>query len=81
MRVSVLKTMTFESQFQLSGPRLKLSEVSLSFETKTETGKLLMVQTETRIAIIFKTETTGDHSLISDLRGQKGQPIGSDFLF
>ena len=45
MRVSDLETETFESQSQLSRPRLRFSEVSLSF--KTETGKLLMVKTET----------------------------------
>ena len=41
MRVSVLETETetFGSQSQLSRPRLRLSEVSLSFETKNETGK------------------------------------------
>ena len=45
MRVSVLEieTKTFESQSQLSRPRL--SEVSLVFET--ETGKVLMVETKT----------------------------------
>ena len=45
MRVSVLetKTKTFENQSLLSRPRL--SEVSLSF--KTETGKLLRVETKT----------------------------------
>ena len=49
MRVSVLKTETqpFESQSQLSRPRL--SEVSLSFKTKT--GNLLMVETETETRI------------------------------
>ena len=49
MNVSVLETETFESKSQLS--RLRLSEGSLSFETDTETGKLLRVKTET------KTET------------------------
>ena len=57
--VSVSKLrMTSESQSQLSRPRLRLSEVSLSFETKT--GKLLMIETETRIWTIFETETTWD---------------------
>ena len=61
MRVSVLKTETFGSQSQLSRPRL--SEVSLSFETETETGKLLMFETETRIQTIFETETTQERPL------------------
>ena len=47
MKVSVLETETFVSQSQLS--RLRLSEVSLSFETEIETGKLLIVETETKI--------------------------------
>ena len=51
MRVSVLETNTFESQSQLSRPKLRLSEVSLTFDTEDQTGKLLMVETET------KTET------------------------
>ena len=57
MRVSVLEAEieTLESQSQLSRPRLRLSEVSLSFETKT--GKFLMVETETRIWTIFENET------------------------
>ena len=63
MRVSVLKTETqpFESQYKLS--KLRHSEVSLSFETNT--GNLLMVETETetRIWTIFETETTRDWSL------------------
>ena len=49
MGVLVLETETFGSQSQLSIPRL--SEVSLSFETETETGKLLMVKTETETRI------------------------------
>ena len=49
MNVSGLETKTFESKSQLSRPRL--SDVSLSFVTDTETGKLLRVKTET------KTET------------------------
>ena len=65
MRDSVLKTHTFESQSQLSRPKLRVSEVSVSF--KTETGKLMMVKTETktetRIWTIFETETTGDRTL------------------
>ena len=35
---------TFESEPHILRPRLRLSEVSLSFET--ETGKLLMVETK-----------------------------------
>ena len=54
MRVSVLETKAFESQSQFL--RLRLSEVSLSFETKT--GKLRIVETETRIRTNFKIETT-----------------------
>ena len=63
MRVSVLEAEieTLESQSQLSRPRLRLSEVSLSFETKT--GKFLMVETETRIWTIFETKTTRDWPL------------------
>ena len=47
--VSFLETEigTFESQSQLSRPRL--SEVNLSFEAETDTGKLLMVETDTGI--------------------------------
>ena len=55
--------MTFESQSQLSRPRL--SEVSLCFETKT--GKILMVETDTetenRIWTIFETQNTQDQPL------------------
>ena len=36
MRVSVFETQTFESQSQLSRPKLRLSEVGLRFETKNE---------------------------------------------
>ena len=61
MRVSVLKTETFENQSQISRPRLL--EVSLSFETE----KLLMVETktetETRILTIFEKETARDRPL------------------
>ena len=61
MRVSVLdtETETFESQSQLLRPRL--SKVSLIFDT--ETGKLMMVETETRILTIFEIETTRDQPL------------------
>ena len=46
MRFSVLETdlETFESQSQLSRPKLRLTEVSVSF--KSETVKLLMVKTD-----------------------------------
>ena len=63
MRVSVLETETksLGSQYQLS--RLRLWEVSLSFETE----KLLMVETktetETRILTIFEKETARDRPL------------------
>ena len=48
MKVSVLKNETFESQCQLSRPKIRLSEVSLSFENGCDTGKLLIVETETQ---------------------------------
>ena len=56
MRISILETETeiFESQSLLSRPRPRLWEISLSFETKTETLKLLKVETETRIWPIFE---------------------------
>ena len=65
MNVSGLETKTFESKSQLSRPRL--SDVSLSFVTDTETGKLLRVKTETktetRIWTSFETKTTQDRPL------------------
>ena len=67
MRVLFLETKikTFESHSLLSRPRLRLWDISISFETENETGKLLMVETETetRIWTIFKTETTQDLAL------------------
>ena len=53
-KVSVLETETFKSQSQLLRPRLRLSEDSLSFETEIETGKLLMVETETRLTLGYE---------------------------
>ena len=56
MRLSVPETESFESQSQLSKLRLMLLELNLSFKTKT--GKLLIVETETRMWTIFETKTT-----------------------
>ena len=63
MRVSVLKTETFESQSQLSRPRLRLSEVSLSFETETVKPLIVETETDSRIWTIFETETPRDRPL------------------
>ena len=59
MRVSDLETETLGSQSQFL--KLRLSEVSLSFETEIE--KLLMTETDTRLWTIFEIETTRDRPL------------------
>ena len=72
MRVSVLETETeaFKSQSQLS--RSRLWTVRLDFETETE--KLLMDETETRIWTIFKTKTTWDRPLDVKIEAKTESP-------